>query len=287
MATKVGLIYNATRKENSGIIDGLEKFLHEKGISTWRGKTAVKDTDWKFLKEDLDFAVVLGGDGTLLGASRMLGPKNIPMFGLNTGHLGFLTEGRPGNVLNMLEKVLSKQYRIEERAMLCAYILSTNPLNTEKGPYFALNDVILSRGTNYKMVHITLNIDDKPVADYIADGLIISTPTGSTAYALSAGGAVMDPEIRAFEVVPICAHSLTSRPYIVSDTKAITITFNRPHEGTILQNDGQETISILDGEKIRVTRAAHTAKLIRLLGEESDFYWTIRQKFHWGMPTAQ
>lgn len=272
--TKVGLIYNATRKENLEVINKIEIFLHSKSISTWKGKTGVEDSDWKFLKEDLEFAIVLGGDGTLLGASRMLGPKGIPMFGINTGHLGFLSEGRRGDVIDLVDKILKKECRIEERAMLC--------WESEKGSMFALNDIVISRGTGYKMIHLTLNVDDKPVADYIADGLIISTPTGSTAYALSAGGAVMDPEIRAFEIVPICAHSLTSRPYVVSDNKELTITFNKPHEGTILQIDGQETFPLNDGSKIRITRAAHTAKLLRLLGEESDFYWTIRQKFHWG-----
>ncbi len=287
MNTKVGIIYNPNRKENIAIVEKIEAFLHSKGMSTWRGKIGIENSDWKFLKEPLEFALVLGGDGTLLGTSRILAPRGIPMFGVNTGHLGFLTEGRPNNVIELLEKVLNNEYRIEERAMLCGYILSSDPLNSEQGPMFALNDIVINRGTSYKMIHMTLNVDDKPVADYIADGLIISTPTGSTAYALSAGGAVMDPEIRGIEIVPICAHSLTNRPHIVADSRIITITFNRLHEGTILQIDGQETFEIKPGVKIRITRAAHSAKLIRLLDEESDFYWTIRQKFHWGILAKQ
>ncbi len=280
---KIGLIYNATRKENSEIIDKVERYLHGKGISTWRGKTGVENSDWKFLKESLDFALVLGGDGTLLGASRILSPKSIPMFGVNTGHLGFLTEGRSADILNLLEKVLNNEYRIEERTMLCSHILNSNPLSGENGPMFALNDIVISRSQSYSMINITLNVNDKPVADYIADGLIISTPTGSTAYAMSAGGAVMDPEIHGIEIVPICAHSLTSRPYIVGDNKAIKITFNRPHEGSVLEVDGQERFPVHDGDHVSISRSAHTAKLIRLLGEESDFYWTIRKKFHWGL----
>lgn len=284
---KIGLIYNATRKENVEIIDKLEKFLHSQDISTWRGKAAVEDSDWKFLKEKLDLAIVLGGDGTLLGASRALAPKDIPMFGINTGHLGFLTEGRGGNILELVEKVLKNECRIEERTMLCAYILNSNSPNSEHGPILALNDVVITRGTSYKMIHMTLNVDNRPVADYIADGLIISTPTGSTAYALSAGGAVMDPEIHGIEIVPICAHSLTNRPHIVADNRILTITFNRLHEGTLLEFDGQETFRVGSGAKIKISRAAHTAKLLRLLGEESDFYWTIRQKFHWGSTAKQ
>lgn len=272
---KIGVIYNATRKENLGIVERLEKFLHSKSISTWRGKAGSEHTDWKFLKEPLDLAVVIGGDGTFLGASRALAPKGIPIFGINAGHLGFLTEGREANAEELVNKILNNEYRVEERAMLCTYI-------SEQGPMFALNDVVISRGISYKMMNMTLNVDDRPVADYIADGLIISTPTGSTAYALSAGGAVMDPEIHAFEIVPICAHSLTNRPHVVAASRVLTITFNKPHEGTILQFDGQETHEIKDRAKIRITKAAHNVKLLRLLGEESDFYWTIRQKFHWG-----
>lgn len=274
MKKTVGLIYNATRKENSEIIEDLNKFLQSKGIKTWIGKTAVENNDWKDLKESLDFAVIIGGDGTLLGASRNLAPKGIPMFGINTGHLGFLTEGRDGKVQELVEKVLNNKYRTEERTMLCADI--------GKGAIFALNDFVISRGMNKKMIYLTLNIDEKPVTDYIADGLIISTPTGSTAYALSAGGAVMDPEIHGIEIVPICAHTLTSRPHIVADNRILTITFNRPHDGAILQADGQETFEIKDKTKIKITRAEHTAKLIRLLEDESDFYSRVRQKFHWG-----
>ena len=283
---KVGLIYNATRKENIQIIDKLEKYFHSKGVSTWRGKAAVPDADWKSLNEPLDLAIIIGGDGTLLGASRVLAPKGIPMIGISTGHLGFLTECRQSDTLDLVEKVLKNEYRIEERAMLCSQILSDDPLNKKQEPMFALNDIVISRGTSYKMVNISLKVDDKPVADYVADGLIISTPTGSTAYALSSGGAVMDPEIRGIEIVPICAHSLTNRPHIVADNRIITITFNKPHEGTILQVDGQETYPIKFGAKIKITRAPYNAKLLRLLGEQSDFYWTIRQKFHWGS-TAQ
>ena len=193
------------------------------------------------------------------------------MFGVNTGHLGFLTEGRSGDIQKLIEQVLNGQCRIEERAMLKAAISSE---------LSALNDVVISRGTNRKMIHMTLNIDDRAVADYVADGLIISTPTGSTAYALSAGGAVMDPEIKGIEIVPICAHSLKSRPHIVADTRTLTITFNRPHEGTILQLDGQEIIKVNDGDRIEVKRAPYNAKLIRLLGIESDFYWRVKEKFH-------
>ncbi len=274
----IGLIYNASRAENFEIMTKVEKFLQSKSIKTFIGKTGIENSDLHKLNENMDFALVLGGDGTLLGTSRILALKGIPMFGVNTGHLGFLTEGRSGNIIELVEKVLNDECRVEERAMLCGQVINSNP----SGPLFALNDITISRGINHRMIHMTLNVDEKPVADYLADGLIISTPTGSTAYALSAGGAVMDPGIQGIEIVPICAHSLTNRPHIVADNRILTITFNRQHEGTIMHIDGQETFQIKYGNKIKITRAGHNAKFLRLLGEESDFYWTIRQKFHWG-----
>lgn len=271
MKQKIGLIYNASHKENIEIVTKVDKFLHSKGIDTWQGKIPAEKTD---------FALIFGGDGTLLRASRILAPKGIPILGINTGHLGFLTEGQGENVIELIEKVLNNEYRIEERAMLGSYLIGLGSESSK--PMFALNDIVISRGTSEKMIHITLNVDERPVADYIADGLIISTPTGSTAYALSAGGAVMDPEIQGIEIVPICAHSFTSRPHIVANNRVLTITFNKHHEGTILHIDGQESFSIKNETKVKITNAPHHAKLLRLIGEQSDFYWRIRQKFHWG-----
>lgn len=278
----IGLIYNANRKENTDLATKVEKYLKSKNISTSLCKAGIESPQWSSLDSKIDLAIILGGDGTLLSTSRALAPKGIPIFGINTGHLGFLTEAQKGDVIKLVDKVLNNNCNIDERMMLSINIEGGKK---EKAPLYALNDVVISRGTSRKMVHITLNVDENPVADYIADGLIICTPTGSTAYALSAGGAVMEPGIGGIEIVPICAHTLTSRPHIVSDKRKITITFNRPHEGAILQLDGQETFNLGQGTKVIITRSKHTTKLLRLSGEESDFYWRIRQKFHWGQTT--
>ncbi len=273
---KIGLIYNATRSSNLDFAKQIGEHLLKKGITSCIYKTGVPDSDLMYLSEELDFALILGGDGTLIGASRVLAPKNIPMFGVNTGHLGFLTEGRPGTAFELLEKVLAGEFRIEERSMLEAQISSSKTF------MIALNDIVIYRAIDKRMLHLTLSVDGRPVADYHSDGLIISTPTGSTAYAMAAGGAVMDPEVKGIEIVPMCAHSLTNRPNIVSDSRELTITFNRPHQGTILQIDGQENYPIKIDEFIKVKKSNTVAKLIRLLDEESNFYWTIREKFHWG-----
>ena len=274
---KIGVIYNPTRKKNLLLARKIENYLSKKNISIAICKAGPEKSEWDKLKGNLDFALVLGGDGTLLSACRVLGVKGIPVFGINTGHLGFLTEGKKGDVIKLLQQIIRRKYVIDKRAMLSVKINGK--------VLYALNDVVISRGASRKMVHMALSVNGQAASDYIADGLIISTPTGSTAYALSAGGAVMEPEVEGIEIVPICAHSLTSRPHIVSDKKELLVAFNQLHEGMILQIDGQETFELNHRAKIKIKRSKHIAKLLRLKGKENDFYYRIRQKFHWGQTT--
>ena len=280
MTKIIGIIYNATKKENINLSKQIQNYLKKLNIQTKICKVGSKKPNWKVLKGKLNLAIVLGGDGTLLSTSRALAPKGTPIFGINTGHLGFLTEGSKGDVLEIVNSLLKKKFKIDERSMLATYLFKNGK---RQGPLFALNDIVISRGAKRKMIHMTLNVDNKPAADYIADGLIISTPTGSTAYALSAGGAVMEPGVEGIQIVPICAHTLTSRPHIVRDKRKITITFSKPHEGIILQIDGQETFKLNYKSKVDITCSKYKVKLLRLLGKESDFYWRIREKFHWGI----
>lgn len=275
----IGIIYNSRRKENFELLETIKKYLKNIDLLPEILKIGTQKPKWDSLKGNLDIAIVLGGDGTLLSTSRALAKKGVPIFGINTGHLGFLTEGQKGDVNELVEKLLKRNYVVDERLMLICNILNGK---NNKGPFYALNDIVISRGSKRRMINITLNVDNNPAADYMADGLIICTPTGSTAYALSAGGAVMEPQIEGIEIVPICAHTLTSRPHIVSSKREITITFNKPHEGAILQIDGQETLKLSYKSKIQITSTKHKAKLLRLTGKKSDFYWRIRQKFHWG-----
>lgn len=277
---RIGLVFNTTRKENISLAKKIENYLINSGLKVTTCKAGPKSTNWYTLRGKIDLVIMLGGDGTLLSTSRYLAPKKIPILGINTGHLGFLTEWRKGDVVDLVNQVLRKRFKIDKRGMLCTYIMGSKKI----GPLYALNDVVVSRGQFRKMLQMTLNVDERPVADYIADGLIICTPTGSTAYALSSGGAVMEPGIGGIEIVPICAHTLASRPHIVSDKREITITFNKPFQGAILQIDGQESFQLKENSIVKITRSKYEAKLIKLYGKESDFYWRIRQKFHWGKP---
>lgn len=274
---KVALIYNTKKSKNVDLAEKINTFLSKKEVSSVICKTSAEKSEWDLVDSSCELAIVLGGDGTLLGTSRALAKKHIPILGINTGHLGFLTEGTSGKWEEILDSVLQGNFKIEERSLLKA-----NVSNKQLLEYIAFNDIVINRGINKKMLKLILSVDDKTVADYVADGLIVSTPTGSTAYALSAGGAVMDPEIKGIEIVAICSHSLTNRPYIVSDKRTIKIDIEKAHNDAILQIDGQETIELQNKSVIEITRAPFNVKLVRLLGNESDFYYRVRHKFHWG-----
>lgn len=271
----IALVYNANREKDIEYINSVKDSLEKKGITSQVYKGGIDYTEVKNLSDDVDLIIVLGGDGTFLGTSRAVVEKNIPILGINTGNLGFLTEGNIKDFESIISAVLATKYEIEERTMLS--------INLNGNKLYALNDAVISRGTNRKMLNMILKVDGNKVADYVSDGLIISTPTGSTAYALSAGGAVMDPEIDGIEIVPICAHSLTNRPHIISDKRKITISFeDKKFDGVMLQLDGQENIVIKPEHLIEITRSKYSTKLIRLANNKNSFYNRIRKKFHWG-----
>lgn len=270
----IALIYNDKKEKNLTIVNELKDFLTKKSLNTIVCKTRTENPEWSKITKEIELAIVLGGDGTLLATSREIAHLGIPILGINTGHLGFLTEGSDNKAESVIEEVLEGKYKIESRSMLSIEVLN----GKTEGPFISLNDIVINRSIKNKMLQMKLYIDKNEVADYSADGLIISTPTGSTAYALSAGGAVLDPEIEGIEIVPICAHTLTNRPHVISNKREILITFSRAHEGTTVQIDGQVSFEIGSKSEIKITKSQHTTKLIKLL--DSNFYNRVRQKFH-------
>lgn len=223
-----------------------------------KGTTVVKDTDALFREADL--AVVIGGDGTLLSAAQYGAKYNVPLLGLNAGRLGFLVELEKGDGA-LLEKVVRGEYSTEERMMLSARVERNGK---EVYRCDALNDIVVSKGVLSKMINLQLKIDSVGVNDYYADGLILSTPTGSTAYSLSAGGPVVAPAINAIVVTPVCAHTMTSRPMVISDSQIAEITVKFYHnEDVRLSRDGADHIALCDGDVITVTKSDKKVKLIR------------------------
>lgn len=239
--------------------------------------------------KEIDLVIVLGGDGTLLSAARYFCNYPVFMLGINTGHLGFLTEAtipQEDELESFLVSILEGNYQVDIRSMLQAEIIRNENNKGFENNLIALNEVVITRSSRSSVINLDLEIDGSPVANYMADGLIISTPTGSTAYSLGAGGSVLSPNIEAFQIVPICAHSLTSRPLVVSDTSELKITVyarNLKQSLISLQGDGQDNFLIESGEQVVITKSPHKTMLIHSNDKRNNFYNVLNKKLLWGM----
>ena len=222
------------------------------------------------LKDGYRFVFVIGGDGTILKAARFYAKSSTLIFGVNLGRLGFLSQCSRSSIKTSVEKILKKKYIIEERTML------------QSGDRLALNDFVVKGSSTGRTSKFSLKINDKLVCDYLADGIIITTPTGSTAYGLSAGGPVISPALNAFVVVPICPHTLTARPIVIPDNEKITISAGNPDMHYVASTDGQEFYEFKS--EIDIRKSDFTAKLALLDG--ADFYSVLKDKLHWGTSPA-
>lgn len=221
-----------------------------------------------------DAVIVLGGDGTLLESARRSAPFGTPVMGINLGHLGYMAELEVGE-LNELERIVSGDYRIEERSMLNIELVT--PDKQIRKSEYALNDAVLSNGSISRVVDLELYEGGIHIANYRSDGMIISTPTGSTAYSLSAGGAIVDPRLSCFCVTPICPHSLYARPMIFPDSASLEVKNVCQREKTLfLTVDGRANYELTIGETVRITRSPLITRFVRL--KNGSFYDRLRQK---------
>ncbi len=222
----------------------------------------------------VDAVIVLGGDGTILESARRAAPHQVPVLGLNLGRLGYMAELELLEI-DKLESIVSGDYKIETRSMLNIEILTTDG-KVRKNEY-ALNDAVLSNGTISRIVDTELYEGGVYIGSYRSDGMIVSTPTGSTAYSLAAGGAIIDPRLNCLCVTPICPHSLYARPLIFPDSAALEIKNNCPREKTLfLTVDGRVNYELALGERIRVTRSPLITHFVRI--KDDSFYDRLRQK---------
>jgi NAD+ kinase len=225
----------------------------------------------------LKFVVVLGGDGTLLAAARAVSKAAIPVLGVNLGSLGFLTEVPLDNLYKTLESIEESCCNVETRSMLHCEVLRKSSRQAE---YDALNDVVVGKGTIARLNHCEVSIDGAFVSTYQADSLIVSTPTGSTAYSLAAGGPILMPSVEAFVVTPVSAHSLTHRPLVVRDSARIQIVVKTgDDEEAYLSIDGQIGMPLLDGDAIQCRKSEYQVKLLHTQG---TFFDVLRTKLKWG-----
>lgn len=228
------------------------------------------------LPNDTNLIIVLGGDGTLLSAARVVAGLNIPLFAVNLGHLGFLTAIRVEDLYPELERALRGEHRIGLRRMVdCELRRGGKTIAT----YSALNDVVITKSQLARMIDLDTHVDNHFVAAYKADGLIVATPTGSTAYSLSAGGPVIFPSVNAFCITPICPHMLTNRPVIVPDSSIIQILIHGD-EGPYLTIDGQTGEPLCRGDVVVCRSSAKTIQLIR--PPKMLFFDVLREKLKWG-----
>jgi NAD+ kinase len=223
----------------------------------------------------IDLAIVLGGDGTMLSVARRLAPNDVPLIGVNLGRLGFLTDIPVARMEPTLAAMLDGHYT-EERRTLLAVALARTDGTTASAP--ALNEVVVNRGGLGSMIECAVNIDGRFVYAMRADGVIVATPTGSTAYALSTGGPIIAPEVPAFALVPIAPHALTHRPIAVPDRATIEITVSQGRDAAV-HCDGQAHFDLAEGDRVIARRAPHTARFLH--PEYHDYFAMLREKLHW------
>ncbi|MGA7754360.1 MAG: NAD(+)/NADH kinase [Candidatus Sulfotelmatobacter sp.] len=224
----------------------------------------------------LDLVVVLGGDGTLLSAARVTAAIDVPLLGVNLGSLGFLTEVPPQSLYAMLDAIAEGRAPVEHRSLMQCDLLRGD---TVRGSYLVFNDAVVNKTTLARLNTYDLYIDKVYVSSYRADGMIVATPTGSTAYSLSAGGPVLMPTVKALIVTPVAPHSLTHRPLVVPDSSEIEILLRSEEEVAYLSLDGQPGLDLSDGDRVRCRRSEHEVNLFR---SGSDFFQALRTKLKWG-----
>jgi NAD+ kinase len=229
------------------------------------------------LAASVDLMMVLGGDGTLLGVARNMPGRPVPILGVNLGSLGFLTETTLEEMESMLGEVLDGRYEVEDRMMLHASVVRGRKTIASQR---LLNDVVINKSALARILEMNIRIDRKFVTTYNADGLIISTPTGSTAYSLSAGGPIVHPALRAFCITPICPHTLTNRPLVVPDSVGIEVTLQSGAEDVYCTMDGQVGLPMKLGDRLRVRRGAATLPLI--ISKHRNYFDVLRRKLGWG-----
>jgi NAD+ kinase len=224
-----------------------------------------------------DLVVVLGGDGTLLSVARLYagGP---PILGVNLGRLGFLTEVPRDELYPALVEVLAGRFQLDSRSMFDVLLERTTG---ERIGYRALNDAVIAKASLARIIELVVEVDRRLVSRYRADGLVVSTPTGSTAYNLSAGGPILHPHLPVAVLSPICPHTLTLRPLVVPDSSVVEVILETPGEKVHLTIDGQEGCEMNRGDRLRITRAAESVRLARTL-EPRSIFEGLRSKLHWG-----
>ena len=268
----VGIAFNTEKKRARTEMLRLKAWLQKK-----KCKAVIIPSDSARIPR-VDFALTLGGDGTMLNASRFLAPAGIPVLGVNLGSLGFLAETDPDELYTFLEQIIADGFSFEERMMLSVTIVSKG----KKLLRSALNDCIIHSGNKSRVTTIVVDVDTDFLADYVGDGLIVSTPTGSTAYSLAASGPIVHPHLSVFILTPICPHTLTQRPMIVSPNHRLTLRVESKNarEKPTLSLDGQMSYLLDRNDRVFISASGTPLRLI--INPKRKYLEVLREKLKWG-----
>ncbi|HBS58274.1 MAG TPA: NAD(+) kinase [Firmicutes bacterium] len=280
----VGVVFNPNKSEALEVCDWLLASLQKKGIrvivpeqyaaAIQRPDLAVNDAEFRI---SINAAISLGGDGTLLGLAHFLAGAEKPILGVNLGQLGFLTDVELNALSQGIDRLLTGQYKVEKRTMLEAIVVRHGE---EIKKFIALNDVVIAKGAIARLIRLRTYVDDQFVTMYPADGLIVSTATGSTGYCLSAGGPLIHPTLPVTVIMPICPHTLNARALVISDHQQVKISVQAGHSETLLTTDGQRGINLQTKDLIIVRKAPFVTPLIKVSGR--DYFEVLRTKMHSG-----
>jgi NAD+ kinase len=278
----IGIIANVKKSLTSGVIESILSWSERNKVQVFLSQelaTLVGDRDDLMppekLWESAQIVISLGGDGTMLSSARAVAKHQTPILGVNLGGVGFLTEINSQDMENTLNRLKNGDYFIEKRMVLETEIEGVKKLNQ-----YALNDVVIDKGEVARLFLLHLYARDEFICSYSADGLIISTPTGSTAYSLAAGGPIINPWMNAIIVTPICPHTLASRPILFAENETLRVVVELNSREAMLTVDGQVAFGLKSGSSILVRKAKHSVKLIKL--RDRSFYEILRRKLHWG-----
>ncbi len=271
----IALFPNEKKAQSFPMSIEIKEFLEERGI-----KVVVEDEKAKKVgapplssvrPEDLDFLIAMGGDGTILRITHNFNYLNAPILGINLGHLGFMADVPATDVRESLEDLLNGTYTIENRLTLEAH--------SGNQRLYAVNDVVLHRASNYSLIELMLEIDGVYINTFVADGLIVATPNGSTAYSLAAGGPILSPNLDAVVITPICPHTISNRPIVLTPEKEISIQYLSPYDPIDVRADGLSAVPLPYQKKIRIHRSKKHFKLVHL--QRHEYFSTLRTKLGW------
>lgn len=268
---RIGILYHPKIAEAEPLAAEVSRWLQAREVTTWVEGSG--DDDLGALLTDTDLLLVLGGDGSLLRAARVAMPYHVPVLGLNMGRVGFLTEAQPDDWQIRLERVLRGDFWLERRLLAHATLWRDGRSLDE---FVALNDIVIGRGAQARVLRLELRVDGDLVTNYTADALIVATPTGSTAYSMAAGGPLLPPQLQNFVVVPVAAHLSLDRALVLHEEAEIAIQVNMDHEAT-LTADGQQGVSLVDGDCVIITKHEEDAAFVRV-DNAGYFYRRLLQR---------